>query len=432
MADNSVFDGITNETLVKIIKGVTFKVASNFKNKTKLAKAISRPFDGELEYKQKGDTLEIVKDGVFKTYDGLVSKREDAQTIQDDSVFAKIKGKHTLIKVNSVEEILKLPANGFKTKGQSVAIDALVRDVESDGFTILTESASNVLGGGSNPFNEKYMNAASASLNERSVYEEDRFLFINPVGNSQAIESMKDMFTPNTKYQDGKMVNAYGIAPVMSNFVVLHTVGQAANDTIVVDRVEEITTGSINTKRVYVTGLTNKFTIGDHVYFDGIYEFNPISQKELSGVKTFSVVNQATDNSYIEFSEEIKFNVPLQNVARAPVKGDSLKVVGAAGERSYENLLIQKDCVAAIFVKDNTFKPGVVSYTVSDKDSGISITCVLYHDPDKNETYFKIMTMYSYVIIRQEGVVVIRSSVNSILNDAPKAETKSAAKSTTK
>lgn len=317
---------------------------------------------------------------------------------------------------------LQLSADGVRNGGADMflkaALASVTSQIEADGTALYRQVATSVGSTSVAPTTTTPISLANAYITSAgSMPSLDRVALLDPFADAALADSLKLVFNPSSEISNaflkGRMGKGYGFEFFDEAFIQTHTAGVYGGTPIV-------TTASGNT--IVTSGWTagSILNAGDTFTLANVFTINPQTRQSTGKSAFFAVASTAVaDGSGNMIITTVSPLVPANvtdnqfaTVSTLPAASAALTVTsGASGVASKQSLLFDPGAFTFACVPMATVpEKGVISSdTVSDSESGLSLTMTQFYDGPTNQIMTRFDVLYAWLATYPELAVRFQS-----------------------
>lgn len=379
-----------------------------FKNALGFTKNINKQLSSEFAIKgaKIGQSITIRKPARFTVASGAALVNQDV--VEEPTVLTLDKQKHVAFTFSSAE--LTLSVDEFRKRYIDNAVIALANQVDTDGLTMAYQNTFNSVGTpGTTPSALLTYLQAQQKLNESACQLDKRSFFINPAASTSIVDNLKSLFQSSeqisNQYKKGMMGIAAGGDWMMSQNIVVHTVGQQGGTPLVNGAGQS---GSSLITDGWTAAVAVRLKQGDIFTIAGVNGVNPVTKQSTGQLQQFVVTadfsSSAGGAGTISISPPILDSTSgsLQTVTALPADNAALTVVGAGNTPTAQNILCHEDAFV-MGAADLELPQGVdFAAVASDPESGLSMRIVRDYNISSDSFPCRLDILYGHKAVRPE------------------------------
>jgi len=317
---------------------------------------------------------------------------------------------------------LQLSADGVRNGGADMflkpAIATIASKIEAAGTALYKQVATSVGSTSVAPTTTTPISLANAYITAAgSMPSMDRVALLDPFADAALADSLKLVFNPTAEISNaflkGRMGKGYGFEFFDEAFIQTHTAGVYGGTPIVT-----VAAGNVVTTSGWTAGSI--LNAGDTFTLNGVYTINPMTRQSTGKLAFFAVATTAVaDGSGNMIITTVQPLTPANidanqfaTVSNLPAASAPLTVTsGASGVQSKQSLLFDTAAFTFACVPMATVPAkGVISSdTVSDEESGLSITMTQFYDGPTNQVMTRFDVLYTWLATYPELAVRFQS-----------------------
>lgn len=391
------------------------------RNATPMIQSVNRDFQTDISSRQAraGGIINIEKPPRYTGRTGELMKVEST-VMPTISTALQQRGQDVSFSLTDLQLDIDGVRNGGADKFLKAALATVVSGIEADG-TALYKTVNTVVGSTSamptNTANIATAGAYITSAGGPSMPGERTALF-DPFVDAALSEFIKPLFNPSKEVSDSYRMGMVrgtigGFKAYDEAYTQAHTAGTYGGTPAVNGAGQ--TGSSLVTNGWTVT--TTTLNVGDTFTIAGVNSVNPQTRLDTGKLQSFVVttktVTDGSGNSTIAIYPSIITSGAFQTVTASPGAGALITVTsGASGVVSKQSLLYDPAAFTFACVPMATVPGGkgvISSDTVSDPESGLSLTMTQFYDGPTNQVMTRFDVLYAWLATYPELAVRLQS-----------------------
>jgi len=391
------------------------------RNETPLINVVNKDYQADISKQQakNGGIINISKPPRYTGRDGELMKVEST-VMPTVSMALTQSGQDVSFSLTD----LQLTADGVRNGGADMFLKPIVASiaskVEANGTALYRQVATSVGSTSAQPTSTTGISTARAYITAAGGMASNKVALLDPFVDSSLADSLKLVYAPSDTisdiYKSGVMKGrGYGFTFYEEAFTQTHTAG-------VYGGIPQVNgagqTGSFLVTNGWTAGSI--LNAGDTFTISGVFSINP-QTRQSSGKLKFFVVSATTTadgsgNMTIPLGENgIVTSAQFQSVSNSPGTGAAGAITvtsGASGVSSKQSLLMDPSAFTFACVPMATVPGGkgvISSDTVSDEESGMSITMTQFYDGPTNQVMTRFDVLYAWLATYPELAVRYQS-----------------------
>ena len=361
-----------------------------------------------------GDKLQVRKPQRFNVTSGMGYQGQPLDNTQTEIRVDKVRGVH--FEWDGIERSLQL--DYVQKHYVEPAATALANEINALAAEYIALNTFNLVGTpGTLPTTTAPFMEAGDKLIEQGMpenMEDELTLIVNRKMSSKMISLTATYFNDggivSKQHKGGNVVDQFGYKIERDQTLYTHTTGSYAG-TILVDGAGQPSdsgnngTGTLLTKGH--TSGTSTIKAGDVFRITGVYSVHPQTRRSTGTLQDFVALTTQTDVTgamTIQISPALTASGHYQNVDSLPADNAPLIFPGPASAVSTQNLLLHENAFAFLCVPlaDPDPETGVKGFTVTDPDTGISLSKIKYYDGDNRVQKNRLDCLFGFAPLYRE------------------------------